>query len=292
MLRYIFTLILFLFSFSFAKIKVATTYPYIADITQKIAKDKANVISLANGNLDPHFITPKPSLIVKLRDADLLIINGAHLEIGWLPPLIRQANNPKINPNTNGFLDLSNFVELIQKPENVSRAGGDVHPEGNPHFHLNPNNIPIIADAITQRLCEIDNGNCGFYKQNLNDFKKQFSEKKKIWDEKMKSLKGSKVYEYHRLYDYFLTNYQIIVAGTLEPLPGIPPTSKHLQNLIENSKDVKFILQDVYHSQDSAKFVSSKTGIPVIILPHDVGAVPEAKDIFSLFDIMVERLTR
>lgn len=292
MLRYIFPLILLLFSFSFAKIKVATTYPYIADITQKIAKDKANVISLATGNIDPHFITPKPSLIVKLRDADLLIINGASLEIGWLPPLIRQANNPKINPNTNGFLDLSNFVELMQKPENVSRAGGDVHPEGNPHFHLNPNNIPIIADAITQRLCEIDNGNCGFYKQNLNEFKKQFSEKKKVWDEKMKSLKDAKIYEYHRLYDYFLTNYQIIVAGTLESLPGIPPTSKHLQNLIQNSKDVKFILQDVYHSQDASKFVSSKTGIPVIILPHDVGAIPEAKDIFSLFDIIVERLTK
>lgn len=283
----------FFFSLAKAEIKVITTYPYIASITKEITKDKAKVDYLADGKLDPHFVIPKPSLAVKLRDADLLIINGAGIEVGWLPPLLNQANNNKINPNTKGFLDLSNFVELIEKPENVSRSMGDVHPEGNPHFYLNPNNIPLLSDAITKRLCLLDSINCNTYKENNENFKKRFNEKLKQWNVKMSKASNLKVIEYHKLFDYFLINYNIKNVGTIEPLPGIPPSAKHLENLIEKvkSEKVNYILQDVYHPPKPAKYISEKTGAKMIILPHDVNALPEVKDIFSLFDIIVERLT-
>lgn len=281
-------------NFAMADLKVITTYPYIASITSYIVKDKAKVEPLADGNIDPHFIVPKPSLIVKLKNADILIINGAGLEVGWLPPLINQANNPKINPNSVGFLDLSQFVNLIQKPESVSRAAGDVHPEGNPHFLLDPYNIPILADAITEKLCKIDTKNCDSYKLNNRAFKEKWHLKLKEWNAKMQTLKGKNVIQYHRLYDYFINRYQLKVIGNLEPLPGIPPNAKHIENLIEKAEvdRVDFIMQDVYHPQKVAKFLAERIKAKVIVVPHDVGSVPQAKDIFSLFDEIVERLTQ
>lgn len=281
-------------NFAMADLKVITTYPYIASITSEIVKDKAKVEHLADGNLDPHFIVPKPSLIVKLRNADILIINGAGLEVGWLPPLINQANNPKINTNSVGFLDLSEFVNLIQKPESVSRAAGDVHPEGNPHFHLDPYNIPIIADAITEKLCKIDTKNCDSYKSNNKAFKEKWHLKLKEWNANMQTLKGKNVIQYHKLYDYFINRYQLKVISNLEPLPGIPPNAKHIESIIEKAKvdRVDFIMQDVYHPQKAAKFLAEKINTKVIVVPHDVGSVPQAKDIFSLFDQIVERLTQ
>ncbi|WP_299238330.1 zinc ABC transporter substrate-binding protein [Sulfurihydrogenibium sp.] len=289
-----FLLILLTFGFVKAEIKVVATYPYIASITKEIVKEKAQVDYLASGNLDPHFIVPKPSLTVKLRNADLLIINGAGLEIGWLPPLLNQASNRKINPGSNGFLDLSQYINLIEKPENVSRAMGDVHPEGNPHFHLDPYNVPIISQVITEKLCKLDGSNCDYYKNNLSDFKKRWNEKLAVWNSKMASLKGVKVYQYHKLFDYFLKRYGIISVDTIEPLPGIPPTAKHLEELILKSKseNVKMILQDVYHPIKPAKYISEKMGLKIVVLPHDAGAVEEAKDMFSLFDTIVERMNK
>ena len=289
-----FLLILLTFGFAKAEIKVVATYPYIASITKEIVKGKAQVDYLVSGNLDPHFIVPKPSLTVKLRNADLLIINGASLEVGWLPPLLNQASNRKINPGSIGFLDLSQYINLIEKPENVSRAMGDVHPEGNPHFHLDPYNVPIISQVITEKLCKLDSSNCDYYKNNLSDFKKRWNEKLAVWNSKMASLKGVKVYQYHKLFDYFLKRYGIIYVDAIEPLPGIPPTAKHSEELISKSKseNVKMILQDVYHPIKPAKYISEKTGLKIVVLPHDVGAVEEAKDMFSLFDTIVERMNK
>lgn len=294
MKRFIFLILtLLLITNAKAELKIVSTYPYIASITKEIVKDKAKVDYLASGNLDPHFVVPKPSLSVKLRDADLLIINGASLEIGWLPPLLDQANNPKIRPSASGFLDLSMYVKLIQKPESVSRAMGDVHPEGNPHFSLDPYNIPILSDAITSKLCKIDSQNCKYYQENNKNFKSRWNEKLKQWNTSMEKLKGIKVVEYHRLYDYFLNRYSIPVAETIEPLAGIPPTAKHLENLVSiiKTENVKLILQDVYHPIKPAKFLSEKTNIKYVVIPHDVGSVSEATDIFSLFDEIVKRIT-
>jgi len=272
------------------KLNVVTTYPYIASIVKEIVKDRANVDYLADSKLDPHRVVPKPSLAVKLRKADLLIINGASLEIGWLPPLINLSNNNKINFGTNGFLDLSQYFDLIDKVDNVSRAKGDIHPDGNPHFYLDPYNIPKIADVITERLCILDNKNCNFYKDNLEKFKNKWEQKVKDCNKKMEDIKSLRIFAYHRLFDYF---FKIILIDTIEPLPGIPPTSKHIENLVKKAKDEKIevIITDVYHPIQPVSYISEKTGIKFIILPHDVYPIKEVNDIFEIFDYIVNNLS-
>jgi len=283
-------ILLLLFSFSFANLKVVATYPWIGELVKEIGKDRVSIYVIAKGTDDPHFVVPKPSHIAKMRDADLLIMQGASLEVGFLPPLLQQSNNPKIQPGRQGLLDLSEFVKIIEKPVSVSRAMGDVHPEGNPHYQLDPHNIPILAEVIKDKLCQLDEGNCVYYKGNLEDFLRRWDAKLKVWDEGFSKLRGVKVIEYHKLYDYLLSRYGMVLVGTLEPLPGIPPTAKHIESLISQAQGVKFILQDVYHEKRTAGYVAKKLNARMVILPHDVGAVPEANDLFSLFDEILRRL--
>jgi zinc/manganese transport system substrate-binding protein len=280
--------------FSFAKFKIIATYPYIKSICEQIGKDKIEVCALANGNYDPHTIVPKPSLIGKLRNADLLIINGAQLEIGWLPPLLEQANNPVVMPGKEGFLELSNFVELIQVPESVSREQGDVHPAGNPHFVTDPLNVTRIGQAILDILCKQDQANANYYQQNGRYFLKRWEAFIVELNEKFSQFKGISVIEYHRNMDYLFNRYQINVIDTMEPLPGIPPTTKHLLDLMEKIKQhqVAYIIHDTYHSKKCSEFLSEKTGIPYIVMPHDVEALPEIKDIFDLFEECFRRLKK
>jgi len=272
---------------------VVVTYPYIGDLTEKIGGDKVEVFVLGKGTEDPHFIVPKPSFIAKLRGADLLIINGAGLEIGFIPILIQQANNPKIH-NSKGFLDLSQQVDLIEVPASVSRAEGDIHPEGNPHFSLDPHRIPILARAIKDKLCDLDFKNCQDYEKRLAEFLKKWDSKTREWDHRLSTLAGKRVIEYHKLFDYLILASRLSNIGTIEPKPGIPPTARHIEELIETARSqrVEFILQDVYHEKRSGQFVAEKIGAKYILLPHDIGAVPEAKDLVSLFEEIVRRLTQ
>ncbi len=275
-----------------SKVKVVTTYPYIASIANHIGGDKIKVDFLARGDYDPHTIIPKPSFIARLRKANLLIINGAQLEIGWLPPLLKQANNPSVNPGADGFLDLSRSIKLIDVPTSVSREQGDIHPDGNPHFYLDPHNIPVLAKSIARKLRELDMHNSAHYEKNLGAFIQMWNAKMTEWDRKLSPLKGKKVVEYHKNYDYLLRRYGISLAGTIEPLPGIPPTSRHIEKLetILSSSKIIYILQDVYNPDDAAKHLSKKFNIPVVKLPHDVGAVSEVEGIVSLFDTITRRL--
>lgn len=296
-MRIVLTLLLSFFMLSstaFARMRVVTTYPYIADLVEKIGKGRVRVRALTRGNRDPHHIVPRPSLIMKLRRADLFIINGAELEIGWVPPLLRDARNSSIQPGRSGFVDLSAHVKLIQVPDKVSRAQGDVHPAGNPHFHLNPDYVLTFARVIMKKLCELDGSHCAFYRGNYADFKGLWQSKISQWKEALKPLKGVRVVQYHRLHDYVLLYFGIVSVGELEPLPGIPPTSRHILKTIRKMKikNVKFIVQDVYHSIGPSRFVADRTNARILVLPHDVGAVSEADDIVSLYDEIVRRLTR
>ena len=278
----------------FPNIKVAATYPYIGDLVKKIGGEHVEVKALSKGSWDPHTIVPKPSLIAKVRKADLLVINGAQLELGWLPPLLNQANNSRVMPGQKGFLDLANVVQLIQVPTSVSRAGGDIHPAGNPHYCLGPDNIPKLASAVASKLGQLDPKNNSFYEENSKEFLEQWQKRLADWDARMLSLKGKKVIEYHRNVDYFLERFGIEVCATVEPLPGIPPTSKHIRHLIEKVKngDISLILHDVYHSKKTSKYLSQKTGIRYVVLPHDVEAVKEATDIVALYEQIVSRLSQ
>ena len=278
----------------FAKEKVVTAYPYIADLVKQIAGNQVEVSSLASGDWDPHFIVPKPSLLSKLRQADLLIINGAQLEIGWLPPLLRQAANAQIQPGAAGFLELSNHVTMIQKPQNVSRAMGDVHPQGNPHFVMDPSNVSKMANAITSKLCQADPSHCNQFKQGNSSFQTRWKQSAQGWKTRMAKLKGLPVFEYHRLHDYFLNYYGLKLVATLEPLPGIPPTPQHLAQILDKAKakasKVKLNLRGVYNPKPPSEFVSQKSGLKLVTLPHDVGATSDVKTIFDLYDVMLKRL--
>jgi zinc/manganese transport system substrate-binding protein len=273
-----------------AKVKVVVTYPYIEALIRAVAKESVDVTVLAKGDEDPHFVVPRPSFIGKLRQADLLILNGGSLEIGFVPPLIRQASNPKINPGSPGFVELSRFVELLDRPQSVSRHEGDVHPEGNPHFILDWQNVPIVARAIAEVLQREDRAAAPEIQKNLEAFLAHWKEKSAALDKKGEGLKGKRVIQHHRLFNYLAKRTGLIIIGELEPKPGIPPTSRHLEELIEaNPKGTVFkVITDAYHERKSAEGLAEKMGVPWAVLPHDVGAVPGAKDLDSFYDALLD----
>jgi zinc/manganese transport system substrate-binding protein len=285
-------LLTLLTSLAFASVRVDTTYAGLGEVAKKIGGDKVSVSVLGSSKYDPHFIVPKPSLLSKLRRADLLIINGAGLELGWLPPLIRSANNAKIQPGAKGFLDISHSISMIDVPDSVSRAFGDVHAEGNPHYITDPHNIVPIAKAIEQKLSSIDEDNSQIYKKNLENFIDKWNSYLKIFDNKMLTCKDRKVIQYHELFNYFLKRYGFKSYANIEPLPGISPSSKHTLSIINTirDKDIKIILQDVYHEKKTAKFIASKTDAKVEVTPHDVGAVKATESLEDFYNSIAEKI--
>jgi len=272
---------------------VVAAYRYIGDLVEKIGGSNVRVFSLARGDYNPHVIIPRPSFIAQIRNADLLIISGAQLEIGWMPPLLRQANNPAVQTGEPGFLDLSQYVTLIDVPTSVSRELGDVHPEGNPHFYLDPENIPPLAKAIKDKLIQLDSQNASYYEGRYREFSELWGKKLVEWNQKMTPLRNTRVVEYHKTYDYFLHRYKFQIAGTVEPLPGIPPTSRHIEHLetVLTAAPARFVLQDVYNPDDASRHLAEKFNMKLVVLPHDVGSVKETNSIFSLFDELVRRIT-
>lgn len=292
-----FSLLAFLFislSVSFAQLKVVATYPWIGEIVKEIGKERVRVHTIAKPTEDFHSVVPRPSHIAKLRDADLLVINGAGLEVGFLPPMLQQSNNPRIQPGRMGFLDLSQFVQIIEKPERVSRELGDVHPEGNPHFHLDPHNIPLLARAVGDRMCQLDPEDCNYYRSNLEDFLKRWNNKLKEWDAGFSKLRGLRVVQYHKTYNYPFRRYGIETVGTIEPLPGIPPNARHLEKLKKEAgeKQVKFVVLEGFRKGDrDAENLAKSIGAKVVVLSQDVG-IEGAGDLFTLFEEILRRLSQ
>jgi zinc/manganese transport system substrate-binding protein len=266
-------LLLLLSTLAFASMRVETTYSILGAITKKIGSDLVDVHVLASAKYDPHFIVPKPSLLAKLRRADLLIINGGGLEIGWLPPLIRGANNAKIQNGAKGFLDISHSIPMIDVPTSVSRGFGDVHAEGNPHYSTDPYMMPFIAKAIAAKLVEVDDKNADEYEKNLEVFLAEWKSYLERLDAKMNKCKDKKVVQYLELFNYFLKRYNYKSYGNIEPLPGIAPSSKHTIAILNTIKknDIKLIIQDVYHERKTAKFIAAKTDAEVVVVHHDIG---------------------
>ena len=276
----------------FGHLNIAVSYPYIGALTKSIGGEHISTVVLAKGNWDPHFVVPRPSLIAKVRNADALIMNGGQLEIGWLPPLLRRAGNPKVEISAKSFLNLSHYIPMIHVPHSVDRSLGDVHPDGNPHFHLSPRNILRLAVTITNFLSSIDSEHKAVYQENYKIFYHMWIKKIDEWREKMKDKRGSKVIQYHDNLAYFNAEYGLKSIATIEPLPGIPPSSRHTMSLLKLIKEQKpcCILHDVYHSTKTAQFISKKTNIPVVIMPHDIGALEDIEDLASLFDYLTSAI--
>ncbi len=285
-------LTLLLSSALFASLRVDTTYSTLGAITQEVGGDLVKVTVLGSSKYDPHFIVPKPSLLAKLRRADLLIMNGGGLELGWLPPLLKNANNRKIQNGAKGLLDISHFIPMIDKPAAVSRAFGDVHAQGNPHYSTDPHLVITIAKAIADKLMQIDPDNMATYQANLESFSKKWQTYLKAYDANLTSCRGKKVVQYHELYNYFLNRYGLTNVGNIEPLPGIAPSSKHTLQLIMMMKKehVKTILQDAYHEKRTAKFIAAKTGATVEIIPHDVGSVKGSDTLEKFYTMIAQRI--
>ena len=293
-MRILLTILLFT-GLSFAKVEVAVTYKYIEDITEKIAGGLVTINTLSKPKEDPHFVMARPSLIAKLRNVDLLILNGGQLEIGWLPPLIKRANNAKVFDGAEGFLDLSHHITMLDAQSSVSRADGDVHPDGNPHFILDPYNVSVVAKAIADKLSELDSLNKETYQKNYTTFITEWDKNLMAWDEKMKPFEGKKVIQYHKSFDYFLKRYKMELFDTIEPIPGISPTSKHIIGLIEKIQEGKsplLIMHDVYHNRKAAKLISAKTELTIIDVPHDVDALQGADSIENLYNTIIDGLTK
>jgi len=278
----------------FASLRVDTTYSTLGAITKKVGGDLVNVTVLGSSKYDPHFIVPKPSLLSKLRRADLLIMNGGGLELGWLPPLIQNAHNRNIVNGAKGLLDISHYIPMIDKPAAVSRAFGDVHASGNPHYSTDPHLVLTIAKAIEQKLAQLDPENMTTYENNLAIFSEKWNKYLLEYDANLKTCKGKKVVQYHELFNYFLTRYGVTSVGNIEPLPGIAPSSKHTLQLIRLMKKngIKTILQDVYHEKRTAKFLAAKTGATVEVIPHDVASVKGSDTLQSFYEMIAKRVCR
>ena len=263
-----------------------------AALAQELAGDKASVYSATNALQDVHKVEARPSLIARIRSADLLICSGSELEIGWLPLLLTQSGNARIQPGSAGYLEASQFVPKLEIPKVVDRALGDVHPSGNPHVHLDPRNIAKVADVLTERLVQLDPANAEAYKARASVFLERWRAALSRWEREAARLKSVPVVVYHKDMSYFINWAGMREAGSLEPKPGLPPTPAHLADLVERMKrdPAKVIVYSPYNSPRAAEFLSERTKIPSVMLPFTVGGTEKAKDLFGLFDDTIARL--
>ncbi len=276
-----------------AKVRIVTSLQDFASIAEAVGGKRVETFALAKGYQDPHFVEPKPSFILKLSRADLLIVAGLELEIGYLPPLIDQSRNDKIRPGSAGYLDASNGCDILERPTGtVTRAMGDVHPFGNPHFWLDPQNGRVIARAIAQRLTQLDPSGTEEYKSNLEAFEAKLTEGEKRWEAALSPYAGTEVVTYHNSWPNFLKRFRLVAAGYIEPKPGIPPTPSHTIEVIDlmRAKKVPVILMEPYFDRKTPAQIAEKTGAALLVFIPSVGGVPEAKDYFSLFDYDVKLL--
>jgi zinc/manganese transport system substrate-binding protein len=276
-----------------AALSVVTTTEDLASIAREVGGDKIKVESLSRGYQDPHFVEAKPSFVLKLHAADLLIVVGRELEIGWLPPLITQARNAKIQPGADGYLDASLTCKILEIPTGqITRAMGDVHPAGNPHYWLDPDNGKRIAKSIEKKLASMDSANASTYAQREEDFERRLTAADKGWLATMAPYKGTKIVTYHRSWPNFADHFGLDVVGYVEPKPGIPPSPSHTLELIKAMKDqnVKIILVEPYFDRKTPDSIARETGAKVLVMPPSVGGLPQVTDYIKLFDYDVKLL--
>jgi zinc/manganese transport system substrate-binding protein len=277
------------------KLNVITATTDLAALAQEVGGDKINVESLAKGYQDPHFVEAKPSFLLKLRQADLLVIVGLQLEIGWLPPLITQCGNARIQVGANGYLDASQFAEILEIPQGaITRAMGDVHPLGNPHYWLDPDNGRRVAKGIAGKLGEMDPEDAAYFQQRDQDFERRLADADKKWQADMKPFHGRKVVTYHNSAPNFAKHFGLNVVGFVEPRPGIPPTPSHTVDVINMMKrdHVKVIMVEPYFDRKTPDSIARESGGTVVEYLPSVGGVKEVTTYFQLFDYDIALLTK
>ena len=290
-------LVLILFTVSFgsvatSQIKVVSTLTDLKSITEFIGGDLVDVFAIATGYQNPHFVDPKPSYILRLSRADMFVTIGLDLEIGWVPPLLNSARNANIQKGGEGYVDASLGIPLLQVPVSVNRGEGDIHVYGNPHYWLDPVNGKVIAQNIFNTLIRLDPEHRGAYRENLNRFNETIDRKLKEWTAKIAPFKDTKVIAYHNEWPYFERRFGLHIMDFLEPKPGIPPTPSQLAKVIGEMKreNIKIIINSPYFTTEDASLVARNAGGKVVTLATSVGANPNIKNYFDLFDYDVAQI--
>jgi zinc/manganese transport system substrate-binding protein len=263
-------------------------------LARELAGEQARIYVATTALQDPHRIEARPSLIARARSADLVVCAGAELEAGWLPLVLSQSGNARIQPGQPGYFEAASAAELREKPAKLDRAMGDVHAAGNPHLHLDPRNVAKVAAALSRRIAEIDPARRTDYEKRLQDFSARWQQAVHRWEAKAAPLKGMPVVVQHRNFSYLVAWLGMREVAALEPKPGLPPGTAHLAEVLERHKrdPAKAVLRAAYDDPRPSEWLAARAGIRAVVLPYTIGGTPEAKDLFSLYEDTLSRLLR
>ena len=277
---------------AWAQLQIFACEPEWAALAEELGGDAVEAESAVTGVQDVHYIQARPSLIARVRRTDLVICTGAELEVGWLPLLLRQANNSAIQPGAPGFLAATDFVDLLEQPQTVDRALGDIHPFGNPHIQTDPRNIARVAAALLERLQMMDAAQADYYAARYADFSARWDEAVQRWTSRAEPLRGRAIVTHHRSWVYMIDWLGLDEVATLESKPGVPPSTSHLASMLEQlqNEDVHAIIRSAYQNSRGSHWLSDRTEIPAVVIPHTVGSVDGTDDLFSVFDVMLDVL--
>jgi zinc/manganese transport system substrate-binding protein len=275
-----------------AELRIFSCEPEWAALAEEIGGDLVEAYSATTALQDPHYIEARPSLIAKVRKADLVICSGAQLEIGWLPALLQKANNRDVRPGSRGYMEASSFVVRLDSTASADRAGGDIHPLGNPHVQTNPHNVGAIAVVLAERMSELDAPNAAIYAAGNTEFLQRWQEAIAEWESRAAPLRGKRAITHHKSWVYLERWLGIEEVGNLEAIPGLPPTATHLSQLTRTFADggADVIIRAPYQDDKPAKWLAERTGISAVVLPLSVGGTEGAVDLFSLYDEIIDRL--
>src|SRR5690242_5414661 len=294
LIRYFLPMIVFLAATpAFADLKVATSLTDLASVAQLVGGKHVTAISLCRGFEDPHFVPAKPSLMKAIQHADVFMSVGLELDTGWLPLVLPGSRNPKIQPGARGFVDASEGVHVLEKPNGtVSRAEGDIHPLGNPHYYLDPKALEVVADHLAEVFSNLDPANAAEYAANAKSFDAKMESSLEGWQKQMEPYKGAAIVPYHRNFIYFADRFGLKLFGTVEPKPGIPPSPHYINDLAESMKKagVKVVVYQPYYNADASKEVAQRAGGVAVEVPTEAGGVPNTDDVFAKFDVMVNAI--
>jgi zinc/manganese transport system substrate-binding protein len=275
-----------------AALSIFACEPEWGALSKELGGDKVNVYTATTALQDPHRIEARPSLLSRARTADLLVCTGAELETGWLPLVQQQSGNARIQQGRPGYFEAARYVNLIEVPQRVDRSLGDVHASGNPHIHLDPRNIAKVAAALADRMAELDASEAGHYRARAQDFLQRWQQAVPRWEKEGAALKGMSIVVYHRDLSYLVNWLGLREAGSLEPKPGLPPSTGHLSELAAKlaREPAKAVVRSAYNDPRPAEWLAERARIPAVTLAYTVGGTDKAKDLFGLFDDTVARL--
>jgi zinc/manganese transport system substrate-binding protein len=277
-----------------AVLSVFATVPEWGALAEELGGDKVKVYTATNALQDPHHVEARPSLIARARGADLVVATGAELEVGWLPLVLQQAGNPRVQPGTPGYLEAAAHVPLLGKPQRLDRAEGDVHPQGDPHIQTDARNIGRVAAPLSARMAQLDPANAAFYQSRYQRFSQRWTEAVARWEKQAAPLKGVPVVVQHKGFTYLEAWLGVNEVAALEPKPGIEPTTSHLSEVLATlqRQPAKMILRAAYQSDRPSQWLAERAKLPVVTLPFTVGGTDGAKDLFGLFDDTIARLLK